>query len=112
MYCDFGEVFSETSFVYGAGYGKTNRIKWELLNFLSGEAKFAIYITRRNRVEDRPGQDPLCMWLGGIRCRIRLEFMFYSAMDDLQIFQGLWGYRDLICCYLEGRLEFSGVFAT
>ena len=63
-------------------------------------------------MEDRPGQDALCMWLGGIRARIRLEFMFFRAMDDMEFFQWLWGYGDLVCRYVEGRLQFSGVFAT
>ena len=32
----------------GAGYKKEGKDKWQLLNYLSGEAKMAIYISRKN----------------------------------------------------------------
>ena len=32
----------------GAVYNKTSKDKWQLLNHLSGEAKMAIYISRKN----------------------------------------------------------------
>ncbi|CAB1416653.1 unnamed protein product [Pleuronectes platessa] len=41
----------------GAAYNKANKDKWQLLNHLSGEAKMAIYISRKNRVENRDGQE-------------------------------------------------------
>ena len=111
VYHDFGEEFSDASFVYGVGYGKGNKVKGELLNFLSGEAKFAIYMTRKNRVEERGSQDAVLLWQNSIRARILLEFTFFRAMGDLDRFQGRWGYRDIICCQVEGRLQFSGTFA-
>ncbi|KAI3358869.1 hypothetical protein L3Q82_015263 [Scortum barcoo] len=51
-------MFSLRGFIMGAqGYKKTDKERWQLLNFLTGEAKMAIYVSRKNRVENREGQD-------------------------------------------------------
>lgn len=68
----FGETFSITSFIYGAGYKKRNHKKWQLLNFVSGEAKLAIHVTRKNKVEDKPGQEAATAFCCSVRCRLRL----------------------------------------
>ncbi|KAK0146916.1 Transposon TX1 uncharacterized protein [Merluccius polli] len=34
-----------------SGYKRNNAVKWKLLNFIVGEAKLSIYLTRRNKME-------------------------------------------------------------
>ncbi|KAI3374068.1 hypothetical protein L3Q82_022640, partial [Scortum barcoo] len=51
----FGVAFTKGVFIMGAGYKKTDKERWQLLNFLTGEAKMAIYVSRKNRVENREG---------------------------------------------------------
>ena len=63
----FNVVFTERIFIMGAVYKKAQKDKWQLLNYLSGEAKMAIYITRKNRVENREGQEARAVWLCNIR---------------------------------------------
>ena len=47
--------FSSTSsvFIFGAEYHKVNAEEWQLLNFLIGEAKMAIYTTRKNKLRGK-----------------------------------------------------------
>ncbi|KAK0147749.1 Transposon TX1 uncharacterized protein [Merluccius polli] len=35
-----------------SGYKRNNAVKWKLLNFIVGEAKLSIYLTRRNKMEE------------------------------------------------------------
>ena len=34
-----------------------NRVKWQKLNVLQGEAKLAVHVSRTNKTEDRAGQE-------------------------------------------------------
>ncbi|KAK9533203.1 hypothetical protein VZT92_008342 [Zoarces viviparus] len=61
-------------FIMGAAYKKAGKEKWQLLNYLSGEAKMAIYLSRKNRVEIREGQEARSVWLCNIKARLWLEF--------------------------------------
>ena len=45
----FDEFFSETAFIFGAGYQKGNPNKWKLLNFIVGEAKIGNFIKAGRR---------------------------------------------------------------
>lgn len=45
MFCLFGETFSQ---ILGFRYRRKQKAKYQLLNFLRGQAKLAIYVTRRN----------------------------------------------------------------
>ncbi|CAB1435000.1 unnamed protein product, partial [Pleuronectes platessa] len=40
------------------------------------EAKMAIYISRKNRVENRNGQEAGLVWVVNLRARLRLEFEY------------------------------------
>ncbi len=106
----FGVKFSERVFIMGAGYKKTNREKWQLLNFLSGEAKMAIYVSRKNRVENREGQEARSVWLCNIRARLWLEYRFFKHIGDLNTFRQRWCYKDLICSITDDKLQFAHVF--
>jgi len=57
LFLRFQEVFTFNVFILGSKYGQKQRIKWQLINFIVGQAKLAIYITRRNRMENSRCQD-------------------------------------------------------
>ena len=42
-------------FMFGAGHSMNNASKWQLLNFVVGEAKFSIYKGRKNKIENVSG---------------------------------------------------------
>ena len=47
-----------------------------LINFLLGQAKLAIWITRRNQIQDRQVTDPLLVFRGMVLEFIRIECVF------------------------------------
>ncbi|XP_056262373.1 mitochondrial adenyl nucleotide antiporter SLC25A23-like isoform X1 [Pseudoliparis swirei] len=96
----------------GAAYKKTEKEKWQLLNFLSGEAKMAIYLTRKSRVENREGQEAGAVWLCNIRARLWLEFRFYKHIGDLDAFKQRWCFKGIVCSVVEEELEFAPLFMS
>lgn len=67
----FGIVFSGPLFICGVILNKMNKLKCRLLNF--GEAKLAIYLSRRDRLEAEPKLDAVALWRCNIKARLKLE---------------------------------------
>lgn len=57
---------------------------WQLLNVVVGEAKMAIFVSRKNKMEGFLNADATKMWPGNLRCRIHLEFSLLEMMNDLE----------------------------
>jgi len=51
LFLCFGETFSVGVFICGFKYIRRNRFRCQLLNFLLGQAKMAIYSTRKHKIE-------------------------------------------------------------
>lgn len=52
--------------------------------------------------------DVVAMWKKNIRARPMLEFGFYKATMNLEVFQQLWGHEDVLCWVSEqGQLKLS-----
>jgi len=69
-----GKCSIKTSWTLPVSYGKVNASKWKLLHHLVGEAKLSIYTSRKNRVEDRAGQEALPIFTSRKKTRIWVEF--------------------------------------
>ena len=108
----FDVVFTERVFIMGAAYKKEEKEKCQLLHFLSGEAKMAIYISRKNRVENREGQEAKAVWLVNIRARLWLDFRFYKHTRDLDAFKQRWCFNDIVCSVVDEELVFAPVFTS
>nr|BAC82603.1 pol-like protein [Takifugu rubripes] len=100
----FNETFSIRN---GAGYKKTVRNKWQLLNFIWGEAKMAIYISRKNKIEKKGDCEAASVWRCNIRCRLRLEVGFYEMMNDLGQFCDTWCHKSVLCTVAKDQLHIS-----
>ena len=111
VFSSFNVIFTEKVFIMGAGYNKKNKDKWQLLNHLSGEAKMAIYISRKNRVENRDGQEARAVWVVNLRARLRLEFSFYKLVSDLESFKRIWCFNDILCTVTNNELSFPHFLA-
>ncbi len=48
-------MFTVQSFILGYRYVVKNRIKCQLLHFIVGEEKMAVYLSRRNGIEGSEG---------------------------------------------------------
>ena len=106
----FNVVFTEKVFIMGAAYKKVEKEKWQLLNYLSGEAKMAIYLSRKARVENGEGQEARAVWLCNVRARLWLEFRFYRHIGDLDAFKQRWCFDGIVCSIVEEDLVFAQVF--
>ena len=102
--------FSEKVLIFGAGYKKSNIVKWQLVNYLLGEAKMAVYISRRNKVEGRAGHEAPPVFLGNVRARVWLEYKFYNAIGDVDAFKQRWCYNNIICFVENDELHFAQNF--
>ncbi len=102
-----GEEYTQRTFILGAGYSQKHKIKWQLINFLVGQAKLAILTTRRNTIENVHGQEILPVFKAFVRSRIIIDFRYYTAMNDVETFVQQWCYRDAVCNVVEGELCFD-----
>ena len=83
---NFGEIFSSKIWILGQKYSVAQRVKSQLLNFLIGQAKLAVYITRKNKIEGREGQHVVIVFKNMVKARVMFDFKFYKLMNDLESF--------------------------
>lgn len=103
----FGETWSKTAFILGVGYKKSDASKWQLLNLIVGEAKLSIYSSRKNRVEDRTGQEALPVFISLVKARVWVDFRFFKGMSNIDDFVEKWCYKDAICSVVGDDLIFN-----
>ncbi|KAJ3586333.1 hypothetical protein NHX12_012733 [Muraenolepis orangiensis] len=61
-----------------------------LLNFVSGAAKLAIWLTHRNRVQGVGSVVLLPVLQELLRARLRVEHTYYHLIDKVQAFRNMW----------------------
>lgn len=105
-----GENFTFNSFILGAGYNRNLRFKWQLINFMVGQAKMAVYISRKNKINDSHGTDVLLLFKALIKSRISVEFKYYKEMKDLDMFVLQWCFNEAVCAVVEEELIFNFLF--
>ncbi len=71
----------------GYRYSAKNKKKSQLLNFLMGEAKMAVYISRRNKVEGEEVCEIVPIFKNRVKARVWVDFKFYKMMKDLMFFK-------------------------
>ena len=86
----FGEVFTKQMFIFGFKYGKGCKKKGALLNFLFGQAKLAIYLSRKEKVDGGQRCDCLLAFKNLVKARIRFEYKYYEKMEDMDEFKKTW----------------------
>lgn len=97
----FNETFSKEIFVLGAKYVQNRRIDCQLVNFILGQAKLAIYSSRKNMIEHRPGHNVMVLFSNLIKSRVLIDFNFYKSMDDLITFELKWCSKEALCSMFE-----------
>ena len=98
--------FSKEMFVLGFKYVKKRQKVCKLLNFILGQAKMAIYVTRRNKVENQPGTN-VVLFPALVKARVLVDFHFYKLMQNLETFEDVWCVKHAICTVFESELHFS-----
>jgi len=107
LFMSFGEIFSSKIWILGPKYSVVQRKKSQLLNFLIGQAKLAVYMTRRNKIEGREGQNEVTVFKNMVKARVMFDFKFYNLMNDSESFLLKWCFNGAICTVEEEMLIFA-----
>lgn len=67
-----------------------------LLHFLYGQAKLAIWLSRKRKLNGE-GLSDVMVLTGLIRSRVKIEFAFCKLTEDLEMFNFKWGVNNCIC---------------
>lgn len=92
-----GEVFTPALFIYGPRYSRIRREVHVLINFLFGQAKLAIWLSRKHALIDSGSTDVVSILKGLLKSRIKIEFMYYKLVNDMKMFKGKWAVNHCIC---------------
>lgn len=93
----FGIVFSHHGFILGFYYSQKHRVKCELINFIVGEAKLAIYLSRKNKVLGNAGDDVVAVLKNLIKSRVMTDFYFFKLTRAIDYFKDKWCCVSSIC---------------
>lgn len=110
LFICFNDLFSVETFILGVKYTRNRRFDCQLLNFIVGQAKLAVYTSRKSRIEKKPGQDVSVVFKALIKSRVLIDFNFYKSMNDLPMFELKWSNKGALCSVFEGELLFSHLF--
>lgn len=92
-----GEVFTPEMFIYGPKYSRSRRESHVLLNYLFGQAKMAIWLSRKSKMIDKGSTDVILILEGLIKSRIYIEYSYYKLVNNVQVFNQKWGVNQCIC---------------
>ena len=85
-----GFAFSMELFILGPNYTYRWRAKCALLNFVFGQAKLAIWLTRRNIVRGNGSTDPAQMLRGLVSARLKAEYAYFKLVADDEGLKKVW----------------------
>ncbi len=68
------------------------------------KAKMAIYISRRDQIEQRVDHNVERVFAAMIKSRLLIDFNFYKAMDSLNMLERIWCLRGALCSVIENEL--------
>ncbi len=102
-----GEVFSKQMFILGFKYKQSEKHKCQLMNFILGQTKMAIYVSRKRKVDDLVDIDIKLLFTRMGKARIMTDFNYYKEMKDVDHFSIIWAHGDVLCSVKENHLIFS-----
>ena len=108
LFLGLGEKFSFDLFIFGPKYCAQKKSVHTLVNFLSGSAKLAIWLTRKNGAQSVGSVEPVLVLKGLLKARLRVEHSYYQMMDDMQGFRHIWAVEGVLCSVgSDGELNVS-----
>ncbi len=105
----FDETFSCHMFILGYRYNRKEKIKCQLLNFLLGQAKMAIYLSRKNKLENLVGVDVTLIFRCMLRARLKTNFSFFTLTNNIEEFEKMWCFKQVLCSVKNDELLFGHI---
>ncbi len=84
-------------FIYGPKYKKTKKESHVLLNFLFGQVKLAIWLSRKEKLSDNESCEVDSVLKGLIRSRLKIEYTYCKLVNDIETFKYKWGVSQCVC---------------
>lgn len=103
----FNVTFSMKVFIFGFKYVKKHRPVCQLLNFILGQAKMAIYMSRKNKIECGQDQDIAAVFAALVKSRLLIDFHFYKVTENVQLFEDTWCLNGVLCSVENDELTFA-----
>lgn len=100
-----GYVFSQESFIYGPKYRYKTRNVDVFLNYLYGQAKLSIWLTRKAKIVGKGSTNIVLTYKGLMSARLTVEFAYYELVGKLGIFEEFWCLNEILCKISDGCLE-------
>lgn len=94
---DLGHVLDDKFFIFGPIYSVAQCRSVCLVNFLLGQAKMSIWLTRRNKMKGTGSIHPEPMFRGLVAARLKIEFAYYKMVSDIDEFILIWGVGNVLC---------------
>ncbi|KAL6484037.1 hypothetical protein MHYP_G00089100 [Metynnis hypsauchen] len=95
--CDLGILWTDSLYVFGPKYVAAYREKLCLLNFLIGQGKLAVWLTRKNKLQGSGTLDPELLLRAAVRIRLRIEYADFKTTHNLPAFHRVWGQGGVLC---------------
>ncbi|MGH0181307.1 UNVERIFIED_CONTAM: hypothetical protein FKN15_010707 [Acipenser sinensis] len=97
LLASFGVIFSKTLLVFSITYKSKQRQKCVLVNFILGQAKLAIYKSRKNKILATGFTDAWSVFRVLLVSRIQVDFFYYRLVKDLDKFKQRWCEEGELC---------------
>lgn len=105
-WCDMlGHAFSEEGFIFGPKYRYKTRNVDVFLNYLYGQAKLSIWLTRKAKIMAKGSTNIVLTYKGLISARLMVEFAYYKLIGKLTTFEEVWCLNGILCMISDGCLE-------
>ncbi len=99
-------MFSMKAFICGFKYVKSRRYKSRLINFLLGQAKMAIYVTRKEKIDMNINKSLVAVFFKLVKARILIDLFYYKSIHDLLMFETIWCLNGILCEVVEEEMCF------
>ena len=107
VFTSCGKVFNQQVFICGFKYTRQHKHKCQFLNFVLGQAKMAVYISRKKKVEENMDIEAKLLCINMMKARLLIDFSFYKASGDLESFQQIWCFNRSVSSVTEDKLLFG-----
>ena len=102
-----GRNFSLTVFIYGPRYNVKDRAVLALLNYMSGQAKLATWLSRKRMIKDGALDDVAAGMKRLIKARLKIEFAYYKLTNKTERFVEEWCIENALASVESGSLIFN-----
>ena len=92
-----GILWTDSLYVFGPKYVVVHRDKLCLLNFLVGQGKLAVWLSRKNKIQGSGTLDPELLLRAAVRIRLRIEYAYFKMTHNLPAFHRVWGQGGVLC---------------